>query len=232
MSKGLFITIEGLDGCGKSTQTELLKNKFEALGRKVKFVHFPIYEKEMLGDLISEFLRGELGNINQVNPKLISLVFAENRRLFSATLQQWINEGYVVIADRYVYSNIACQCAKLSDSKEINDLKNWIENLEYNINKIPKPDISIYLKVPIDFVKNNIIERAIKNDREYLNGKDDIHESDFSFQMKVSRRYNSLCFSDDLFGVDCFDVEHEMLSVDEIHEKIYNYIQFYLRNEQ
>ena len=114
--QGKFFVIEGLDGCGKSTQLELLKNLCDQQGVAYKYIHFPMLNQGVYGTLIAEFLRGEFGTLEQVHPKLVALLFAGDRMEHINTIKEWLAEGYCVLADRYVYSNIAFQCAKLHRS--------------------------------------------------------------------------------------------------------------------
>src|SRR5512147_2233192 len=126
-----FIVIEGLDGAGKSTQIRMVEEYLLSRKIKSKFIHFPRTDSPVYGDLISRFLRGELGNIDTVNPYLIALIYAGDRYDAAEMLRNWMNEGFVIIADRYLYSNIAFQCAKLRNADEQKKLAVWIKELEY-----------------------------------------------------------------------------------------------------
>lgn len=184
-----FIVIEGLDGSGKSTQLNLLKSYLEENKINYKYLHFPRTDSRIYGDLIARFLRGELGDINAVNPYLIALIYAGDRNDAKEIINQWIKGDLLVIVDRYVYSNIAFQCAKLKNQDEIDKLTDWILDLEYNYFKIPKPDLNVFLNVPFDFTKKNLEKQRNGDDRDYLNGKEDIHEKDIDFQNRVRNIY-------------------------------------------
>jgi len=184
-----FIVIEGLDGSGKSTQLNLLKSYLEENKINYKYLHFPRTDSRIYGDLIARFLRGELGDINTVNPYLIALIYAGDRNDAKEIINQWIKGDLLVIVDRYVYSNIAFQCAKLKNQDEIDKLTDWILDLEYNYFKIPKPDLNVFLNVPFDFTKKNLEKQRNGDDRDYLNGKEDIHEKDIDFQNRVRNIY-------------------------------------------
>lgn len=121
--QGKIITIEGLDGAGKSTQIKLLTDRLTKMGIAYKFIHFPLMEKGVYGELVAEFLRGEFGALKNVHPKLVALLFAENRKEHIHKIKQWLAEGYLVILDRYVKSNIAFQCAKIEEEFEKEQLK-------------------------------------------------------------------------------------------------------------
>ncbi len=216
-----FVVIEGLDGSGKSTQLKMLKSYCEEKNIDYKYLHFPRTDSEIYGELISKFLRGEFADINTVNPYLIALIYAGDRENAKRIIKGWINNNYLVIVDRYVYSNIAFQCAKLNTDKEILELSNWIKHLEYEYHKIPKPDLSIFLNVPFDFTKRNLENQREGDDREYLKGKEDIHEKDLDFQKKVQDIYLMEAKNEKhLQIIDCFDENKEILEPDEIFKKI------------
>ena len=216
-----FIAIEGLDGSGKSTQIELLIKHLNDNGIQTKFIHFPRVHEGVFGDLISKFLRGEFGDVASVHPQLVALLFAEDRKEFSVTINDWLNNDYFVLVDRYVLSNIAFQCAKLSDESERKYLRDWINELEYKYFKIPKPDFSIYLDVPFEFVTTALEERRKKKERAYLNDKDDIHENDYALQRGVKEQYDTLCKLDNtIHKIICADGDNKMRSIQSIHQEI------------
>ena len=121
--KGKFIVIEGLDGCGKSTQVRLLQQKLEADGTAHRFIHFPMLNQGVYGNLTAEFLRGEFGSLEEVHPKLVALLFANDRLEHIGIIREWLDKGYCVLADRYVYSNVAFQCAKLKAEENTADVE-------------------------------------------------------------------------------------------------------------
>lgn len=216
-----FIVIEGLDGSGKSTQLKMLRSYLESNHINYEYLHFPRTDSPIYGDLISKFLRGELGDINTVNPYLIALIYAGDRNDAKEMLNNWLAEDKLVIVDRYVYSNIAFQCAKLSNENEIEKLTDWILELEYNYFKIPKPDLSIFLNVPFEFTKKNLSENREGEDRDYLKGKDDIHEKDIDFQDKVRNVYLREVKKDkNLKIINCTTEKGQMADADTIFNKI------------
>lgn len=220
-----FIVIEGLDGSGKSTQLKKLINHCENQRIKYKYLHFPRPDSDIYGDLISQFLRGELGDINEVNPYLIALIYAGDRNDAKEMIHSWLSEGYLVIVDRYVFSNIAFQCAKLNDVQEIEKLSKWILHLEYEYFKIPKPDLNLFLDVPFAFTKNNLLRNRNGDDRSYLNGKEDIHEKDLSFQEKVRKMYLNEANNDGYLQIiDCSDKDGTIQPPEMIFDKIIDFL--------
>jgi len=222
----MFIVLEGLDGAGKSTQINLLQNYFEKRGMVVHYLHFPRFDSPVFGDLIARFLRGDLGSIDQVHPLLIALLFAGDRKNAAEMINDWLKEDGCVILDRYIYSNIAFQCAKVNDAKEEESLRNWIFDTEYNQFAIPKPDINLFLDVPLNFVDKKLNENREGNDREYLKGKKDIHEASIAFQTRVREIYLKECERDENFiRIDCSDNEGDMLPAERIYHLIIKQIE-------
>ncbi len=216
-----FVVIEGLDGSGKSTQLKLLREYLEKEGVLYKYLHFPRLEEGVFGELIARFLRGEMGPNEQVDPYLVALIFAGDRAEASSMIRTWMEEGYLVIVDRYVYSNIAFQCAKLSGDEERIRLRNWILDFEFSHNDLPKPDLNLLLHVPIEFTRQQLAKSRDGDDRAYLKGERDIHEEDLGFQESVMQEYLSLQqYVDDLELIDCTDGEGEMQSPALISENI------------
>ena len=143
--------IEGLDGSGKSTQIKLIMKHLEDRGIVYRYLHFPRTDSPFFGELIARFLRGDFGSIGSVDPYLVAMLYAGDRKDAMEEINEWLAKGYMVLLDRYVYSNIAFQCAKLKDSKQQEQLRNWILDLEFSYYKIPKPEINILLDVPFSF---------------------------------------------------------------------------------
>lgn len=224
----MLIVIEGLDGSGKSTQVAKLKEYILDKGMKLKYIHFPRYDQRPYGDLIGKFLRGGFGNIEDVHPQLVALLYALDRKEASPQIYNWLKEGYCVLLDRYVYSNIAYQCSKISDSSEREELREWIINLEYQDYNIPVPDINLFLDVPIDFVNSRLTSsRASDSDRDYLQGERDIHEEDINFQKNVRDVYLQQLQRDPKFiSINCSSTDGSMLPSDQIFDKIKSQLNF------
>jgi dTMP kinase len=220
-----FIVIEGLDGSGKSTQIQKLQDFFEQKGIPSKFIHFPMLNQGIYGDLIAAFLRGDFGSIENVHPQLVALLFANDRKEHIHLIENWLKEGYYVLADRYVYSNVAFQCAKLKDKSESKALHQWILNYEYHILNLPKPDISVFLDVPFEIIESNLKMHRTGEDRDYLNGKKDIHENALDFQLEVYKQYKNLSQTEaDLIALDCSGPYNGLLSIEDVHQKILSFL--------
>ena len=217
----MFIVLEGVDGSGKSTQIANLQRMFAERGISTEYPHFPRFDAPYFGDLIARFLRGELGSIEQVDPYIVAMLYAGDRRDAAAMIRGWMAEGKVVICDRYVYSNIGYQCAKVADVAEREKLREWILSLEYDYFAIPRPDVSLFLDVPFAFTERKLLQDVREgDDRAYLNGKKDIHEQSMDLQRAVRQVYLDAAECDDnMYVVDCSH-EGEMASPEAIFEKI------------
>ena len=141
----MLVVLEGLDGAGKSTQVKKLRNYLESLYGSLEYIHFPRYDAPVYGNLISRFLRGDFGDNQTVHPQLVALLFAEDRHGAAPAMKDILNNGGTVLLDRYVYSNIAYQCAKISDENEAQVLRDWIFNTEYGNFSLPVPATSSWM---------------------------------------------------------------------------------------
>lgn len=217
----MLVVLEGLDGAGKSTQVKKLKAYLESRLGSLEYIHFPRYDAPVYGDLISRFLRGDFGSNETVHPQLVALLFAEDRHGAAPHMKNILRAGGHVLLDRYVYSNIAYQCAKLSNPDEVHSLREWIFNTEYGEFDLPVPDLNIFLDVPIGFVESKLKSQRGGADRDYLEGCQDIHESDIAFQVRVRDIYRKQCEIDPRFiRIDCSDTDGNMLPPGAIFAKI------------
>ena len=217
----MLVVLEGLDGAGKSTQVKKLRSYLESIFGELEYIHFPRYDAPVYGDLISRFLRGDFGTNETVHPQLVALLFAEDRHGAAPGMKEKLAAGGTVLLDRYVYSNIAYQCAKLKDADEAGRLRDWIFNTEYGSFGLPVPDLNIFLDVPIGFVESKLKGQRGGQDRDYLEGGQDIHEADIEFQKRVRDIYREQCGLDPKFiRIDCSDEYGEMLPPGAIFAKI------------
>jgi len=220
----LFV-IEGVDGSGKSTQIKLLTEYFRKKGLETEFLHFPRMDAPYFGELIARFLRGEFGSLDQVDPYLVALLYAGDRKAAAAMIRNWLDNKKIVLLDRYTYSNIAYQCAKITDEALQDKLMEWILRLEFEHFGIPKPDLNIFLDVPFSFTKKKLLSGRSGSDRNYLNGSKDIHEESLNFQKRVRDIYLKVSRSDSrLEVVDCRNSNGLMQPPGEISSLIINLI--------
>ena len=167
------------------------------------------------------FLRGEFGGVQEVDPYLVALIFAGDRADAAPQIRQWLAEGKAVVLDRYVYSNVGFQCAKLPAGEERDRLADWIVNLEFGHNALPRPDLSLFLDVPFAFTERKLSEVREGDDRDYLQGGQDIHEASLQLQQDVRSVYLASAAKDpSLRVVDCSDASGAMESPEGIFAKI------------
>lgn len=216
----MLFVIEGLDGAGKSTQVEKIKDYLISVYGEIDYIHFPRYDAPVYGELIGKFLRGDFGDIDKVHPLLVALLYAEDRHEAAPMMRRSLDAGRCLLLDRYVYSNIAYQCAKVpADKRE--ELRRWILDTEFGVFGLPKPDLNIFLDVPLAFVREKLSAERCGKDREYLEGNRDIHEKSIAFQSEVRSVYASQAALDPGFmTVDCSGPGGRMLGPDDIFRKI------------
>jgi dTMP kinase len=217
-----FAVIEGLDGSGKSPQINKLLEFLKQNKISFEYLHFPRTDSPVYGDLIARFLRGEFGDNDKVNPYLVALIYAGDRSDAAPMIRQWLDEKKLVLVDRYVLSNIAYQCAKLAISEEARTLEDWIINLEYNYNRIPKPDVNIFLDVPFNFTIDRLSRSRHGKDRTYLQGTTDIHEADIDFQRKVRNVYVKLSKTEPTLKLISCSEGEKMMSPEKIFGLLIN----------
>lgn len=161
--QGKLIVIDGIDGSGKATQTEILVQKLKSNGLPVETMDFPQYTNNFFGQMVRRYLNGEFGPAIEVNPYLASILYAGDRFESASAIKDWLNEGKIVVLDRYYTSNLIHQGTKFSDS-EINEYISWNEKMEFEVFKIPKPDLVIYLHLPAEIAYELISKRGQGHD--------------------------------------------------------------------
>lgn len=219
----MLVVVEGLDGSGKSTQVGRLREYLKSRFGDVEYIHFPRYDAPVYGELIGRFLRGEFGAVDQVHPQLVALLYAEDRHGALPVMKSRLEAGVPVLLDRYVYSNIAYQCAKTRSKEESDSLRKWIFDTEFGVFGLPRPDLNIFLDVPVSFVEKSLAKGREGADRDYLSdsSSEDIHESSIAFQKAVRQVYLEQCGLDSQFvRVDCSAPDGSMEGPDEIFRRI------------
>ena len=215
--KGKLIIIEGGDGSGKGTQAQLLVSFLKKKKILVKYFDFPQYYQTFHGQTVARYLRGEFGTLDNISPYLASLAYALDRLSAKEQMEDFLKRGGVIIANRYTPSNMAYQGARFSNEKEREKFFQWLYELEYKINKIPKENLVIYLYVPWEI---GVELTAKKGDRQYLLGKEDIHEKNIDFRKKVEQMYLHLSKTKKNWVVlNCVE-NGKILPKEVIHQKI------------
>lgn len=196
-----LIAIEGTDGSGKSTATRLLVELLRGRGIEVATYDFPVYDEPRFGPLLSRFLRGGFEPIGPAEPWFVAMLFAGNRAETSSRIRADMAAGRLVVCDRFSYSNIAYQSAKLPAGEDVDAFAAWLDHLELETFATPRPDASFWLRVPLEL---RPAATARRGDRAYLAGEDDVHEADAPLQQRVHQAYERLAAThDDIETIDC-----------------------------
>lgn len=226
---GRIIVIDGIDGCGKATQTERIYNLLKEQGKKVKKISFPDYDSKSSGP-VKMYLNGEIKqNAEELNPYFCSMLYAVDRGIqWYKEIEKWYNEGYIVLCDRYLSANIIYQGAKAKTLKDKRKLFDWIYKTECDYMGIPEEEITVCLTLPLE-VSKKLLEKRYNNDES----KKDLHEKDMNFLKKS--RDNMLYACDYLptighnwISIDCSDGNGEIKPVEEITKIIMETINPYI----
>lgn len=225
----LFLAIEGQDHVGKATQVTELRNRISefTLDRQIpeaRTIALPQYEEES-SCLVRRYLQGEFGDPSLFDPYKASFFYIFDRYAANFKVKEWLNEGRVVIADRWTMSNVAHQSAKLFRREELSCVAvesfiNWLMHIEHYVMRIVRP-LYIVLKLPAEASKGEGV---------------DGHEINLPYQRKVAYLYSYLAKTG-LCGeakvVDCFNPENrEMLPVEVISQKIWKVVEPLLEGEK
>jgi dTMP kinase len=150
IKKGKFIVFDGSDSSGKQTQVAMLTNYFLEKGRKVTQIDFPRYQENFHGRLLKAALRGDFGDFISLSPYTASFLYTGDRFESSEYIKDKLASGEIVIADRFTTANMIHQGGKFTDPAERKKYLEWICELEYERLQLPKPDMILFLKVPVE----------------------------------------------------------------------------------
>ena len=204
---GKLIVIEGIDGSGKLTQLQLLLNYLNKKQISYASFDFPQYGKTFFGDFASRFLNGEFGHFSRINPYLASFPYAADRWQSKDKIWQAINDGKLVICNRYTPSSIY-QAVKVRPPQRKKFL-NWVETLEYEVFGIPRPSLVIFLHVPLEFAQTLIAKK-----------KRDQYEKNIKYLKKVEDMYLDIVKTNKSWvKIDCLE-NNKILSPEIIQKKI------------
>lgn len=218
MNKGKFIVIDGTDGSGKATQTNLLVEKLKKQGYDVEVADFPQWGKPS-ASLVGEYLNGKFGAAKDVGPYRASIFYACDRYAASFKIKEWLEQGKIVISNRYVSANMGHQSGKIKDLEEREKYLKWLENLEYNLFGIPRPDKNILLYMPPE-IGQKLVDK--KGHRDYVGGKKrDIHEADLEHLKDAADAYLYCAKKYNWLVIDCAP-NNQLKTIEEIHEILWD----------
>jgi dTMP kinase len=220
-NKGKFIVIDGTDGSGKATQVELLARRLQKEKKTVKVVDFPDYYKNFFGKFIGHCLTEQYYNFSHLHPKIASVLYAADRWESSEEIRSWLAKGYIVLANRYVSANQIHQGGKITNAKKRKDFLKWLDQMEYDVFQIPKPDVVLYLAVPLIVSQRLMKERDKKGNRSYKGKKKDVHEKDAKHLDNARKSALKLVTElNNFVKIDCAP-KGELSSREVIHEQVY-----------
>lgn len=217
-NKGAFIVIEGTDGSGKGTQFNLLIEKLAKEGYDVATFDFPQYEQPS-SFFVKEYLNGNYGSAEDVGPYTGSLFYALDRYQAAPAIREALTAGKVVLANRFTGSNMGHQGTKFANHEERRGYFIWLDNLEFQMLGIPRPDKSFVLRVPAETAQQLVDQKA---DRSYTDKKRDLHEADLSHLERAVEVYDDLCnlFPKDFQRIDCVR-SGKLLSIETVQDMLW-----------
>ncbi len=224
---GKLIVIEGVDGVGKATQTEILARRLKNEGFFVETIDFPRYGQKSAA-LIEDYLNRKFGSAEEVGPYRASIFYACDRYVASFKIKEWLREGKIVISNRYVSASMGHQAGKIKDFQEREKFLDWLENLEFGIFQIPKPDVVVLLHM-LPEIGQKLVDN--KPQREYLNGeKLDMHEGDINHLNAASAAYLLAAEKYNWIKIGCVPdgTINSLKSPNEIGEMVYNSVKGFL----
>jgi len=203
---GKFIAVEGIDGSGKRTQVELLEKALVARDHSVYSIGFPQYDS-WFGRMVGQFLNGELGALESVDPHFTALLYAGDRFEAKPQLRAALDQGKIVLADRYIGSNLAHQTARVPPPKREEFLA-WIEHLEYDIYELPREALVVYLRLPAREAQA-LVSR--KSARSYTSVKQDLLEASLRHLEQAAEMYDGLSRRSTWATIQCFNEARKLM---------------------
>src|SRR5277367_6392117 len=211
--RGKFIVLEGIDGSGKRTQIEALARELSHRGMALSQISFPNYGG-FFGKLVAQFLNGEFGPLSAVDPHFSALLYAGDRLESKPAIESALAAGKIVLADRYVASNLAHQGARVSREKRGNFLA-WLKQLEYQVHALPAEDLVIYLRVPVAEAHRLVGEKTARN---YTNLRRDLQEANFAHLESAAALYDELARQPHWVKIECVDADGGLRTPAAIHQ--------------
>lgn len=196
--RGKLIVLEGIDGSGKRTQIEMLSRALRSHEIPHTHVSFPRYD-QFFGKLVAQFLNGKFGRLADVDPHFSALLYAGDRLESKPEMEAALAAGKILLADRYIGSNLAHQGARVPAQKRPAFL-HWLKQLEYDVYGLPREDLVMYLRVPVGEAHRLVGEKSA---RQYTKRKRDLQESNLAHLRQASALYDQLACQPNWIRIDC-----------------------------
>jgi dTMP kinase len=200
---GKLIALEGIDGSGKRTQMEMLTRAFATRGIAFAAISFPRYDG-FFGEMVARFLNGDFGPLETVNPHFSALLYAGDRLEFKPEIEAALEAGKIVLADRYIASNLAHQGARVPAEKRTDFLK-WLRQVEYGIYGLPAEELVVYLRVPAEKALQLI---GKKGKRQYTRRRRDLQEANLAHLKAASDVYDELAHQANWVKIECAETQY------------------------
>jgi dTMP kinase len=213
-ARGKLIALEGIDGAGKQTQLQLLLRALVQRGIPCLEISFPRYDG-FFGSLVARYLHGEFGPLSAVDPHFSALLYAGDRLEAKPVIEAALREGKIVLADRYVPSNLAHQGARVPPEKR-DEFLAWLRKLEYEIYALPAEDLVIYLRLPAAKGQSRATHRAERDPSR----RKDLHEADLAHMSAAAQMYDALARQLNWVVVDGADANGRLIGPGEIHNEV------------
>lgn len=215
-ARGKFIVFEGIDGSGKRTQLELLARALTRQGIAFSQISFPNYAG-FFGKMVAQFLNGDFGPLTAVDPHFSALLYACDRLESRVAIETPLESGKILVADRYIASNLAHQGARVPPEKR-GEFLAWLTKLEYEVHALPPQDFVIYLHLPVAEAHRLV---GKKTPRDYTKLHRDLQESDIAHLEAAGRIYDDLAAQPNWLTIECLDGPSGNLRKPEaIHQEI------------
>jgi dTMP kinase len=220
MKKGLFVVLDGNDGSGKATQSALLVDYLAAKGIPIEKIDFPRYEHNFFGGFLGECLSGKHGDFLHMNPKVASSLYALDRLESAPHIRTALEEGKVVISDRFSSSNQIHQGGKIADQQEREAFLLWLEKMEHEVLEIPRPDTIVYLRVPLEVSLVLLSEKRKAKIGGLADGQKDTVEEDRNYLERSHETANWLASHQPNWHIIECSVESGMRTREDIHSEV------------
>ncbi len=229
MKKGLFIVLDGNDGSGKATQSKLITSRLSSEGINSVTMDFPAYDRNFFGAFIGECLAGKHGDFLHMDPKIASTLYALDRLESAGTIRAALEEGKVVIADRFASSNQIHQGGKIADERDRTAFLEWLDRMEHEVLQIPRPDLIIYLRVPVEISLRLLQEKRAAKNQLLDAGVRDTVEEDRNYLERSHATANWLAAHQTNWKVvECEDAGGSMRTIENIHAEIHMIVGTYI----
>ena len=215
-----LIAIEGIDGAGKGTQAKMLVDNLRGLAMTIDTMSFPAYGQTEGAKLVGQYLNGAFGD---VDPKLAALMFALDRFENRDNLRLLLDSNDAVVLDRYVWSNIAHQAARLrykpdqSPQEQRQCFEDFIETLEFDVFRLPRPSVTVLIHIPVELAVERIEKKTV---RKYTDKSADLHEADHEHLRFVSDMYRDMAVRHEWIVVSAVNQDKIPKTVEEISSEI------------